>query len=54
MPIRSCQKDGEPGYKYGDEGTCYPYTPGDEKSRMKAKKKAEEQMRAIHAQGYNK
>jgi len=30
MPIRSCQKDGKPGYKYGDEGACYTYTPGDE------------------------
>jgi hypothetical protein len=40
MPVQDCREDGKPGYKYGDEGFCYTYTPGNEKSRKSAKQKA--------------
>lgn len=40
MPIKSCKIDDKPGYKYGDRGHCYTYTPNNEESRKTAKKKA--------------
>jgi hypothetical protein len=40
MPVKSCQINNEPGYKWGDQGKCYAYTPGDEESKKEAKKKA--------------
>lgn len=40
MPIQNCSKDGSPGYKWGESGTCYTYSPGSEASRNAAKKKA--------------
>ncbi len=40
MPVKDCQDSGKPGYKYGDSGKCYTYTPKDEVSRNKAKKQA--------------
>jgi hypothetical protein len=40
MPVKSCEENGKPGYKYGDSGKCYTYTPKDEVSRNKAKKQA--------------
>jgi len=52
MPIKECQKNGKPGYKYGDSGNCYTYEPGNKASREKAKDKAQEQASAIHASGY--
>lgn len=50
MPVKRCQRDGKPGYKWGDEGKCYTYTPGDDSSREQAKNKALEQGQAIKAQ----
>lgn len=47
MPVKECQKDGKPGYKWGNEGYCYTYTPNNEESRERAKDKAKEQGRAI-------
>jgi hypothetical protein len=47
MPIKSCKLDNKPGYKWGDEGKCYTYTPGDETSRKAAKKKAIKQGLAV-------
>jgi len=52
MPIQGCTKDGKPGFKYGDRGTCYTYTPGNEASRQRALAKAQAQERAIKASGY--
>jgi len=49
MPVKRCQKNGKPGYKWGDEGFCYTYTPGDARSLERAKKKAAEQGAAIKA-----
>jgi hypothetical protein len=40
MPVRSCQINNQPGFKWGTEGKCYEYTPGDEESKNDAKKKA--------------
>lgn len=40
MPIQSCSDDDKPGFKWGDGGKCYTYTPGDEQSKMDARKKA--------------
>jgi len=47
MPIQQCRKNGRPGYKYGDTGTCYPYTPNDDASRKRAFEKARRQGLAI-------
>lgn len=47
MPIQSCSSDGNPGYKWGDSGKCYTYTPGDESSQKEARKKATAQGIAI-------
>jgi hypothetical protein len=38
-----------PGYKYGQSGFCYTYTPGNESARKKAKQKAHIQGAAIAA-----
>lgn len=40
MPIKNCQDNGKPGYKWGDEGKCYVYEPDSEDSKKKAIKKA--------------
>lgn len=47
MPVIRCVKDGKPGWKYGEEGFCYTYTPGNEKSSNEAKRKAYLQGAAI-------
>lgn len=47
MPIQSCMKNGRPGFKYGDAGACYVYTPGDAESKKAAKAKAAKQGVAI-------
>jgi len=47
MPIQSCTKDGKPGYKYGESGACYTYTPGNKASRDAAHSKAVRQGQAI-------
>ncbi len=47
MPVQSCNKDGEPGYKYGKQGVCYTYTTGDKASRDAAYAKAVRQGQAI-------
>ena len=49
MPRQPCRQDGKPGYKWGERGTCYTYTPGSERSRKRAQEKADRQGRAIEA-----
>lgn len=49
MPIEACTMNGKPGYRWGNSGKCYTYTPGDTKSRAEARLKAELQARAIEA-----
>jgi len=40
MPVNSCSLNGKPGYKWGDSGKCYTYSPDNENSMKEAKKKA--------------
>jgi hypothetical protein len=49
MPVMACTLEGKPGYKYGDSGKCYTYSPGDEPGRKEAKRKAHIQGAAIEA-----
>ena len=49
MPVKQCFRDGKPGYKYGDSGHCYTYSPGDSSGKSTAKSKAKAQGRAIEA-----
>lgn len=41
MPVKKCTKNGETGWKYGDDGKCY--------TGKGAKAKAEKQGKAIKA-----
>lgn len=52
MPVGPCQENGKPGYRWGDSGKCYVYTPGDESSKGRARAAAERQGRAARAGGY--
>jgi hypothetical protein len=47
MPIKSCQSDKNPGFKWGDAGKCYTYEPKNEGSIRNARKKATAQGIAI-------
>ena len=47
MPLMKCSEDGKPGWKYGEQGKCYTYTPGNEASNKAAKLKAAKQGVAI-------
>jgi soluble P-type ATPase len=47
MPVQNCQLNNKPGFKWGDEGKCYTYTPGNKTSMDNAKKKVMEQAVAI-------
>jgi hypothetical protein len=40
MPVNSCSSGEKPGFKWGDSGKCYTYTPNNEKSMSEAKRKA--------------
>ena len=46
-PIMSCQIDGKPGFKYGDQGKCYPFDSDSPESKVAARKKAAAQGVAI-------
>jgi hypothetical protein len=52
MPIKRCRKNGKPGFKFGDSGTCYTYTPNNPASRKRARNKAARQEQAAHAAGF--
>ena len=43
MPLMKCRVGGKPGWKYGEQGKCYTYEPGDKKSEAAAKLKAVKQ-----------
>lgn len=47
MPVRECSEDGKPGYKWGEAGKCYTFTPGNDASQKEAKRKAINQGIAI-------
>ena len=40
MPVQSCVVNGRPGYKWGNAGKCYTYSPNNESTRKAAKRKA--------------
>lgn len=40
MPVRRCTENGRPGYKCGNQGKCYTYSPKDASGRLAAKKSA--------------
>jgi len=40
MPVQECQEGDQPGYRWGEQGKCYTYAPGDAKGRAQAKLKA--------------
>jgi hypothetical protein len=39
MPVKECQEEGKPGYKWGS-GKCYTYNPNNEGQKRNAKKSA--------------
>jgi phage head maturation protease len=47
MPLKRCQDDDQPGWKWGDSGKCYTYTRGNEESETEARKKAMAQAAAM-------
>ena len=47
MPVKRCQRNGEKGWRWGKTGKCY--IPSEEGSDEDAKKRAEEQGRAIES-----
>jgi hypothetical protein len=47
MPVKSCELDTKPGFKWGDENICYIYDPNDKISKEKARRKALKQGIAI-------
>lgn len=47
MPLKKCNQSGKPGWKWGDAGKCYTYTPDNKASEKAAKKKAIDQGIAI-------
>lgn len=51
MPVTRCQSKGKPGYKWGESGKCYTYTPGRILERRAAKQRARIQGAAIKARG---
>lgn len=47
MPIKHCAHKGKPGFKWGDNGTCYTYESTNVVSIARAKLKAQMQGKAI-------
>jgi hypothetical protein len=48
-PMQRCNSGGKPGFKWGNKGKCYTYSPGDQASIRRAKRKSRLQGRAIEA-----
>lgn len=46
-PMMRCTSSGKPGFKWGEKGKCYTYTPSNKASINKAKRKARMQGKAI-------
>ncbi len=46
-PVQPCTENGKPGFRWGKEGKCYTYEPGDKAGMAAAKKKAALQGAAI-------
>jgi hypothetical protein len=52
MPVNAGRDSKGCYYQWGSSGKKYYYTCGDKPSRDRAKRKAEEQGRAVRASGY--
>jgi len=40
MPLNECQYEGKPGWRWGQAGKCYVYTPGSEAGSRLARARA--------------
>jgi hypothetical protein len=40
MPVKNCEDNKKPGFKWGDSGKCYTYDPKNETAKKTAKKSA--------------
>lgn len=49
MPVKACRDKDQPGFKWGDEGKCFIYVPGNRESKLEARTKAVKQGQAIEA-----
>ena len=47
MPVERCQRDGKPGFRWGEKGFCYTYERNNDESRDRAFEKARKQGQAI-------
>lgn len=45
--LERCSIDNRPGWRWGKQGKCYPYTPGDKSSESRARNRALDQAIAI-------
>jgi hypothetical protein len=52
MPVQECREQGKPGYRWGQQGKCYTYTPGNLRERAEARMRAESQGYAAEKAGY--
>ena len=52
LPVSRVTQNGRPGYRWGESGTFYAYTPGNEASRARAEARATRQGQAARAAGY--
>ena len=52
LPVSRVTQSGRPGYRWGESGTFYGYTPGNEASRARAEARAIRQGQAARAAGY--
>jgi hypothetical protein len=52
MPVKRGKDNKGPYYQWGDSGKKYHYESGNQKSRERAKDKAQKQGQAAHAAGY--
>lgn len=51
MPVKDCEKDGKPGKKWGDEGKCYRYGEGTDRTEKEAEELARKQGVAARLRG---
>lgn len=47
MPVGKCTEGGKPGYRWGESGKCFTYTPDNKQSQAAAKMKAIKQGLAV-------
>jgi len=54
MPLTTCRKDGNPGYKWGEDGHCYSYEPSSPEARERAIAHAKKQGQAIESHKHDR